>query len=81
MERKTYTTSGTCAREISFDYAGNKIYNIKFTGGCSGNLGAMSKLLDGQDMNKVCEMLEGNKCGPRATSCADQLVKAIKEVL
>ena len=77
-----YKTSGTCAREIHFELDENKkIHNVYFVGGCNGNLKAISKLIEGMDANKVVELLEGNTCGNRPTSCADQLTKAIKENL
>lgn len=81
MEKKVYTTSGVCARQISFDYENGKIYNLQFVGGCNGNLKAISKLCEGKDLKEVAEILEGNTCGMRSTSCADQLSRAIKEVL
>lgn len=77
-----YRTKGTCAREIHFELDENKkIHNVYFVGGCNGNLKAISKLIEGMDATKVVEILEGNTCGTRPTSCADQLTKAIKENL
>lgn len=81
MKTKKFITSGVCAREISFDYEDGKIYNLEFLGGCNGNLKAIAKLVEGEELEKVVRILEGNTCGPRSTSCADQLTKAIKEVL
>jgi uncharacterized protein (TIGR03905 family) len=81
MEKKTYITSGTCSRKIEFDYEDGKIYNLRFEGGCNGNLKAISKLVEGKDMAEVKRILQGNTCGPRPTSCADQLARAIGEVL
>lgn len=75
--RFTYQTQGTCSTEIAFDLIGNKIYNVKFTGGCNGNLKAIAKLIDGSDSDDVVKKLLGNTCGFRTTSCADQLAKAI----
>lgn len=73
-----FTTSGTCAKVINFDLSEDgKIYNLKFTGGCPGNLSAISKLLEGADAKTVATVLANNTCGPRQTSCADQLSKAI----
>ena len=77
-----YKTQGTCAREIHFELDENKkIHNVYFVGGCNGNLKAISKLIEGMDAAKVVEILEGNTCGGRPTSCADQLTKGIKENL
>jgi uncharacterized protein (TIGR03905 family) len=81
MEKKIYKTSGVCAREISFEYQDGRIYNLQFVGGCNGNLKAISKLCEGKELAEVESVLRGNTCGPRSTSCADQLSRAIKEVL
>ena len=73
-----YTPSGVCSKVINFDLSEDgKIYNLKFTGGCPGNLSAISKLLEGQDAKTAAMILSNNTCGPRNTSCADQLSKAI----
>ena len=81
MEKKTYITHGTCSRRITFDYEDGKLYNLSFEGGCNGNLKAIAKLYEENDLKEIKELLEGNTCGPRKTSCADQLAKAIGEVL
>lgn len=73
----TYNTQGTCARQITFDIVEGKLYNVKFIGGCPGNLKAIGKLIEGKSAAEVAELLEGNQCR-NGTSCADQLAKAIK---
>ena len=79
MKHVEYKTENTCARVISFDITDdNKITNLQFLGGCNGNLKAISKLLEGFDAEKAVQILKGNTCGPRNTSCADQLTKAIE---
>lgn len=78
MEYK-YKTKGTCSVEISFDINDNVITNIRFLGGCNGNLKAISKLLDGQTVEYIEEKLKGNLCGNRGTSCADQLAIAVRK--
>ena len=75
----SYKTKGTCSVEISFDINDNVITNIKFMGGCPGNLNAISKLLEGQTVEYIEEKLSGNLCGMRGTSCADQLAKAVRK--
>lgn len=77
----SYKTKGTCSSVISFDINDGIIENVSFTGGCNGNLKAISKLVNGKDAKEICELLRGNTCGPRSTSCADQLSKAIEEAL
>lgn len=77
----TYKTQGTCSTQIDFDIEDNKIKNVVFIGGCNGNLKAVSKLVEGKNAQEIAELLEGNTCGPKPTSCADQLSKALLEAL
>lgn len=74
-----YKTSGTCSVFIDFDLDDDKVSNIHFTGGCNGNLKAISKLVDGWSVDKIEQYLKGNTCGPRPTSCADQLARGVRE--
>ena len=77
-----YKTKGTCSVKINFDIDNEgKVHNVSFVGGCNGNLKAIGKLVEGMEAKRVIEILEGNTCGPRPTSCADQLAKALKENL
>ncbi len=73
----SYTPSGVCSKQIVFELEDGKLSNIKFTGGCPGNLAAISKLLDGADALETVKKLQGNDCGGRGTSCADQLATAV----
>ena len=77
--RYTYKTTGTCSTAISFDINGNVISNIAFTGGCNGNLKAISKLTDGMTVEQIEAKLKGNTCGFKSTSCADQLAIAVRK--
>lgn len=77
---KTYQTKGTCSRQIDFDIEDNKIYNVKFEGGCNGNLKGIAALVEGQNINVVKERLKGINCNGKGTSCPDQLVKALEEI-
>lgn len=80
MKDVTYKTSGTCARTIHFTKTDDgRITNIAFDGGCNGNLKAIAKLCDGMKAEDIAAKLSGNTCGPRNTSCADQLAKAVME--
>ena len=76
-----YAPQGVCSRKINFDIIDGKLHNVRFTGGCPGNLIAISKLVEGKDAKEVATLLEGTQCGMRGTSCADQLAKAIKSFL
>ena len=74
-----YKTHGTCSQQISFDLQDGN--NLKFVGGCNGNLKGICSLVEGMDANEVISKLEGIRCGFKSTSCPDQLAKAIKEAL
>ena len=76
---QTYMTRGTCSRQILFDVTeDNKVKNVKFIGGCSGNLQAVSRLVDGKDIDEVISILKGIKCRSN-TSCGDQLAIALEK--
>jgi uncharacterized protein (TIGR03905 family) len=72
---------GTCAGKLKFDIRDGKLRDLSFVAGCDGNLKAIARLTDGMDAAAVAEMLRGNTCGRRKTSCADQLARAIDSVL
>ncbi len=81
MTSFSYITEGVCSTNISFDVIDDKLYNVKFVGGCMGNLQAISKLVEGKDAKTIAYILRGNDCRGKGTSCADQLARAIEEVL
>lgn len=76
-----YKTHGTCSREIFFDLEDGKVRNVRFVGGCNGNLKGIGILVEGMDAQDAIAKLEGVSCGGRPTSCPDQLAKALKEAL
>lgn len=73
-----YKTTGTCSKAIQFDIEDNKVKNVKFFGGCNGNLQGIGRLVEGMDVDTVIAKLEGVSCGGRPTSCPDQLAQALK---
>lgn len=74
-----YKTKGTCSQLIELELEGNVIHNVKFTGGCNGNLQAIPKLVEGLTVDQVVEKIAGISCNGRGTSCGDQLAKACVE--
>ena len=76
-----YKTKGTCSQKIFFDVEDGKVMNVKFLGGCNGNLQGISSLVEGMDVDAVIQKLEGIRCGFKPTSCPDQLAKALKETI
>lgn len=75
----TYTPRGVCSRAINIELDGDTVSHVDFVGGCNGNLKAVSKLIQGMTVEEVAAVLEGNTCGKRPTSCADQLVRGLRE--
>ncbi len=77
----TYKTSGTCSQQIIIDInEDNTIENVKFIGGCNGNLKGIGALVKGEKIDDVISKLEGITCGFKKTSCPDQLAKALTEI-
>lgn len=79
MFHYTYETSGVCSVAIDLDLDGETVHNVRFTGGCNGNLKAISKLVEGMSVDKLESLLLGNTCGSKGTSCADQLARAVRK--
>ncbi len=76
-----YTTRGVCAREIRFEIDGDTIQHVEFVGGCSGNTQGVARLVEGMKVSDAIDKIEGIKCGPKSTSCPDQLAQALKGYL
>ena len=80
MKHIDFKPQGVCSMKIEFDLDDdNKLHNVAFTGGCNGNLKAIGRLVEGKDASEIAEILKGNQCGFKGTSCADQFAKAIME--
>ena len=76
-----YHTKGTCSTLIEVELEGNVVKDVKFTGGCHGNLQAIPKLVEGLTVDQVEQKLSGIHCGFKNTSCGDQLAKACRAAL
>ena len=77
----TYKTRGTCSQAIQFDIVDDKVRNVQFIGGCSGNTQGVARLIEGMDVHEAISRIDGIKCGPRPTSCPDQLATALKQAI
>ena len=75
-----YRPKGVCSQKITFDVEDGIVKNVKFLGGCNGNLQGIASLVEGMPVEEVIEKLEGIKCGYKDTSCPDQLAKALEEI-
>ncbi len=73
-----YKTHNVCSRQIHFEVEDNKLTNVRFDGGCSGNTQGVARLVEGMEIDEAISRLDGIRCGVRPTSCPDQLAKALK---
>ncbi len=78
MSTFTYTPSGVCCRLMEIEIEGDILKGVKFYGGCEGNLTGIGRLVEGQNIDKVAELLCGVDCHGKGTSCPDQLAKALR---
>ena len=75
-----YQTEGVCASSIYFEVKDGHVSDVRFDGGCDGNLQALCKLVEGRPVNEVIEKLRGIEC-QNGTSCPDQLASALCEAM
>ena len=78
MKTVNFVPRGVCSRQIQFKLDGDVVRDVKFTGGCHGNLQGIAKLVEGMKVDEVIERLEGIDCNGKGTSCPDQFAKALK---
>ena len=74
----TYKPSQVCSTQIKFRLEDGRVHDVRFTGGCNGNLKAIGILVEGMPAEELVAKLLGNSCGGRPTSCADQLARAVQ---
>lgn len=79
MKHTLYKTQGTCSQFIDVTVDENDvIQQVVFYGGCHGNLQGISRLVTGRKIDDVIGILNGIRCGDKATSCPDQLCRALE---
>lgn len=76
-----YIPKGVCSSAIDIELDGNIIKNVKFTGGCHGNLQGISRLVEGMNAEDAIGRLRGIRCGFKNTSCPDQLANALEAAI
>lgn len=76
-----YSPTGICAVGIDFEVVDGKVSNVAFTRGCDGNHKGITALIEGMAVEEAISRLKGITCGPRSTSCPDQLARALEEYL
>lgn len=76
-----YRPKGVCSRLMEVDTEDGIITKVVVTGGCSGNLQGISRLVVGMKAEDAIEKLKGIKCGNKPTSCPDQLSIALQKCI
>lgn len=76
----TYKTQGVCSQLIDIEVEDGRIQSVKFTGGCHGNLQGVSALVQGMMVEEAISRLKGIRCRDKATSCPDQLARALESI-
>lgn len=76
-----YTPRGVCSRAFQIQVEEGVIQDVHVEGGCDGNLKGLSSLLKGMKVEEAVSRLEGIRCGPKPTSCPDQIAQALKTAL
>lgn len=81
MKQIQYRTQGTCSQliDVTAD-ENNVIQDVRFYGGCNGNLQGICRLVTGQKIDDVIQRLNGIRCGSKPTSCPDQLCRALEQL-
>ena len=82
MKKITYNPKGVCSKQMEVEIDDNgKIEKVKIIGGCAGNTQGISRLVEGMDAREAIEKIKGIRCGFKASSCPNELSKAILECL
>ena len=76
-----YKTKGVCSKQMLIEVEDGVVQGVQIIGGCHGNLQGISALVKGMKAEDVIARLEGICCGPKSTSCPDQLAQALKQAL
>lgn len=75
----SYRPRGVCSRLMEIEVEDGKIVSVRVTGGCSGNLQGISRLIEGMDVDEAIKRMDGIRCGVKPTSCPDQMAQALKQ--
>lgn len=75
----TYKTRGVCCRAIEYEITDGVVTECRFVGGCMGNTQGVAALVKGMRVEEAVSRLKGIQCGPRGTSCPDQLARALEQ--
>lgn len=82
MKTYTFQPRGVCSREMQVELDDQGVIQaLRVTGGCHGNLQGIAALVKGMSAEEAIQRLKGIRCGPKSTSCPDQLALGLESAL
>ena len=75
----TYTPRGVCSRKIDVTVENGIVKDVRFTGGCNGNIQGVAALCIGRAVDELIPLMKNINCGGRGTSCPAQLALALEQ--
>jgi len=77
MEKIEFIPNGVCAKKMIIEIDNNIVKRYHVIGGCAGNSLGLGALIKDMPVDEAISRLSGIRCGMKATSCPDQLSKAL----
>ena len=75
-----YKTKGVCSQQMNVKIEDGVVQKVEIVGGCHGNSQGVARLVEGWAEDAI-QKIQGIRCGYKATSCPDQLSKALQIAL
>ena len=69
-----YKTKGVCSQQMNVKIEDGVVQKVEIVGGCH-------RLVEGMRAEDAIQKIQGIRCGYKATSCPDQLSKALQIAL
>lgn len=76
-----YKTKGVCSQQMNVKIEDGVVQKVEIVGGCHGNSQGVARLVEGMRAEDAIQKIQGICCGYKATSCPDQLSKALQIAL
>lgn len=76
-----YKTKGVCSQQMNVKIEDGVVQKVEIVGGCHGNSQGVARLVEGMRAEDAIQKFQGIRCGYKATSCPDQLSKALQIAL
>ncbi|MCI2057680.1 MAG: TIGR03905 family TSCPD domain-containing protein [Oscillibacter sp.] len=77
-----FRPQGVCSQAMRVELDNSHVIRkVEILGGCSGNLQAVSRLVEGMTAEDAIAKLGGIRCGFKPTSCPDQLAQGLRQAL